>query len=438
MFLRCRTDQVGYGLTTGVSDAEDQGVRRVSMRGDRVIVLGAGFQGVCAALALQRQGHAVTLIDKQSDCMLRASLRNEGKIHLGFVYANDPSFKTPAMMLQAALAFATSIEDWLRMPIDWSALKSLPYTYVLVRDSLLAPEEILATYHKLQAAYDVLSEETACSYLGQSPAELWREAASVPFASLISEGYAVQYVSTAEVAIDLIKFRSIIRRAILGPTSIETCFGHHVHAVERTSRGFLVEGVTEDGAMWRREAGAVVNCLWEGRLRLDEQMGMAPVRKWVYRLKYRLLGALPADLAALPSLTLTLGPFGDIVVNPTRPTYMSWYPASMRGWCTDRDPPALWDAACNGRLDPRSATAISTEVLEAFDHIIPGIRRSRIDVVDAGIIFSWGESDISDPASGLHERHDIGVHVHDGYFSIDTGKFTCAPLFARSLLDVIR
>jgi hypothetical protein len=59
--------------------------------------------------------------------------------------------------------------------------------------------------------------------------------------------------------------------------------------------------------------------------------------------------------------------------------------------------------------------------------------------VDAGVIFSWGEShiDVDDPGSELHQRHAIGVHAHDGYFSIDTGKFTCAPLFASHLLDAL-
>ena len=79
------------------------------------------------------------------------------------------------------------------------------------------------------------------------------------------------------------------------------------------------------------------------------------------------------------------------------------------------------------------------ETLSALDRIVPGVAASRIDQVDAGVIFSWGKShvDVDDPGSELHERHAIGVHAHDGYFSIDTGKFTCAPLFASRLLDAL-
>jgi hypothetical protein len=83
------------------------------------------------------------------------------------------------------------------------------------------------------------------------------------------------------------------------------------------------------------------------------------------------------------------------------------------------------------------AESLGAGALEAISSILPGIERSCIDTVDAGIIFCWGSSDIDDPNSELHERHDIGVTARDGYFSINTGKFTCAPLFAQDLIEAI-
>ena len=75
----------------------------------------------------------------------------------------------------------------------------------------------------------------------------------------------------------------------------------------RTSAGFRLDGVQPDGCAWTREAEIVVNCLWEGRLALDHQLGVIPRRKWVYRLKYRLLGELSRNLIGLPSFTMVLG-----------------------------------------------------------------------------------------------------------------------------------
>ena len=71
-----------------------------------ILVLGAGIQGISTALALRHRGYRVTVIDRMPGLMLRTSLRNEGKIHLGYVYANDSSFQTSALLLRAALKFA--------------------------------------------------------------------------------------------------------------------------------------------------------------------------------------------------------------------------------------------------------------------------------------------------------------------------------------------
>lgn len=57
--------------------------------------------------------------------------------------------------------------------------------------------------------------------------------------------------------------------------------------------------------------------------------------------------------------------------------------------------------------------------------------------VSGGVITAWGETDISDPASELHRRYEIGVNSAEGHHSIDTGKYTMAPLFARICADRI-
>jgi hypothetical protein len=149
------------------------------------------------------------------------------------------------------------------------------------------------------------------------------------------------------------------------------------------------------------------------------------------------MGTLPGRLAGMPSFTEVLGPYGDIVVYPAARTYLSWYPALMRGWSAELTTPPAWENACNGQVEGPQAAELAQAALAGLEHVVPGIRDCRIDLVDAGIIFSWGTSDIDDPDSELHRRHDVGVQSHDGYFSIDTGKFTCAPLFAQQLLERI-
>jgi hypothetical protein len=85
--------------------------------------------------------------------MTRASLRKEGKIHLGFVYGNDASFRTSGPMLRSSLAFAGLIEKWLKARLDWLSLMSHPFVYVIAHDSLVSPESLFASYEKLQTTY---------------------------------------------------------------------------------------------------------------------------------------------------------------------------------------------------------------------------------------------------------------------------------------------
>jgi 2-polyprenyl-6-methoxyphenol hydroxylase-like FAD-dependent oxidoreductase len=72
----------------------------------RVGVLGGGLQGCCVALSLAQRGIDVTLFDRNDKLLSRAAVANEGKIHLGYMYANDPSYSTARMMMRGALAFA--------------------------------------------------------------------------------------------------------------------------------------------------------------------------------------------------------------------------------------------------------------------------------------------------------------------------------------------
>ena len=372
------------------------------------LVLGAGFQGVCAALALASRGYQVELVDQGDRCFTRASGRNEAKIHLGFVYANDDSFRTASLMLEASLAFAPLLESWLGHPLDWPAIRSTPFTYVVMDDSLLSFDQICDFYARVQAAYE--GRLGGRSYLGMNPRSLWRPVAGAETPEWIRMDRVAGLIETAEVALDLEKLRVPLTAGLEASPAITLRLGARVESAERLPSGFRASGSTRNGERWQRDAGILVNCLWEGRLQLDRLMGIEPGRPWVYRLKYRVLGDRPPALAGLPSLTFVLGPYGDIATYSGASTYLSWYPACLQGWSDDLLPPKEWAAACEGRADPAQAARV------ALERFVPGIDATAVTQVDAGVICSGGTShvDVDDPQSELHERHAIGVSAHDG------------------------
>jgi hypothetical protein len=144
----------------------------------------------------------------------------------------------------------------------------------------------------------------------------------------------------------------------------------------------------------------------------------------------------PGMVSAIPSATIVLGPFGDIVNYGTGDFYFSWYPAGMLGSSREISPPE-WET------QPPDADRLRRDTIAALSKIVPAIGRlSREEIsaaaISGGTIFAWGQTDIDDADSALHERYAIGPRSFGRFHSIDTGKLTTAPLFAKQMADEIR
>lgn len=395
-----------------------------------MVVLGAGLAGVCTALELERRGRRVTIIDQASDCLLRASFRAEGKIHLGLVYGNDPTSRTSELMLEAALQFDRVVERLVGASVEWDKLRSSAFRYAVLEGSLRTADELAETYAAVQDHYDKLTESDALTYIGTRPRALSWQVPERAARQWLAPDVAAGVFATSELALDLGRFRRLLQAALQRADRVERRWRHRVECVDRTASGYRLEGHTLDGEAWSMDAAVVVNCLWEDRLRLDAQLGLAPRREWVHRLKYRLLGRLPTALVDLPSFTFVLGPFGDIVTWPSGRVYLSWYPTCLRGWCSELEVPEAWRAPCAGEVDDHVVRDITADTLSQLGRIVPGLGATTVDTVDAGVITAWGATDVDDPDSVLHQRHDVGPWANDGWVSVDTGKLTAAPLFA--------
>jgi hypothetical protein len=177
----------------------------------------------------------------------------------------------------------------------------------------------------------------------------------------------------------------------------------------------------------------VVNATWSGRLAIDAACGVVPRRSWLHRFKHGIRFQLgTAD--PLPSVTVVLGPFGDLVRFADGACYLSWYPACMTAHSAALQPP-------NWRLEPCGPLRhrIIRESFGAMASLVPSLQ--NVDPEDVhvrgGVIFAWGATDIDDRESELHQRHEIGVHTYGRYHSINTGKLTMAPHFAKLSADRI-
>lgn len=396
-----------------------------------VCVIGGGIQGICAALEVARLGGRVTLVDAADAIMSRASLRGEGKVHLGFVYAQDASRETPRLMLDAALHFAPLMERWTGT-LDWGAMTSQPFAYATLPDSQLPADQLLAHYTWLDERYRERYRGSGLHYLGATPDTLLPAPSSNGRAAADWPARGAIVADTAERSLHSARLRDRLRAALSAHPHIEVVLGTRVQAIEAAAGGFRISAEAADGGRWERAFASVVNCSWSDRLRLDRHVGIEPDRPWVYRLKYAIRGRLP-ESHRRPSLTFALGPYGDVVTYPDDQVYVSWYPVCMRGWSHALTPPSAWDPARNAAPSAEERAAVLDGVMDEFGAIVPGLRETAVNYVGAGVIFSWGTRDIDHRSSELHRRDQIGVAGGDGYYTINTGKFTCGPLFADRL-----
>ena len=400
------------------------------------LVLGAGLQGVGIALELAERGIASTLIDQDEQPLNRAGLRNEGKIHLGIIYANDRSRGTAFLQLDGALCFARVLNRWMRGDSAWLA-KSTPFHYLVSTDSIVTPDALAEHYAAVQEQCRArLAEQPELDYLGERPASLVTRLPVESLALHFDAGRFIGAFETAEHAIDTEVMAVALRRRVLQEPLVTFMPSHAVRAITRTGDRFRVEGDAPNGP-WSLGALQVVNAMWEQRLRFDQQLGIAPVGDALHRLKYRVIARLPQQLRGAPSVTMVLGRFGDVVVRPNGTVYLSWYPSGLRGWSHDIQPPDDWGPACRGEVPAPFARQLADEVLSAIDAWYPGIGECVTLRVDAGVIVAIGRSDVDDAASALHDRSQIGVTTRGGYHSVDPGKLTTAPLFALQTADRI-
>lgn len=396
--------------------------------------MGAGVQGCCIALELANRGYTVHLLDQDTIPFNRSSIRNEGKIHLGLVYVNDPGFETPELMLKAAFQFTPNLERWIGEKSAHLNV-STPFYYLVSNDSFLNTNQLEERYEYLEEKYfQMQNEDPNASYLGTKPERLAQKSSEEELNGHFRTGDLQGGFLTSELAIDTSKLAEHITSAVKKHPNISFLGGHRVESISKNGSGFVVEGVSKEGG-WKMKSLQVVNATWTDKFRLDETLGIPAPKGILHRLKYRVIAKIPAEMKNCPSATMVIGRFGDVVIRPDNTAYISWYPEACRGWSNSLQPPEEWNEVSRGIISKEDFDQFSDSFISETAKWYPGIQNCRPKIVDAGIIVAHGQTDVDDEKSELHKRAKIGVTSYDGYHSVETGKLTTAPMFAMDTAD---
>lgn len=391
--------------------------------GMRIAVLGAGSAGVCTALELAERGYAVDLYDESSQPISRASWHNEGKIHLGLVYARDRSLRTASTLILGAIHFLPCLRRWI--DIDAAEMTGAPYHYGVHRGTMTSVDELTAHYDRCRHLLEDACSATGLAYLDGERTLAAEQVSEAHMEALVSSEHFLTAFRTSELAVDPRVVGELLRVAVQANPRIRVVPNARVSSVARTDNGTLDVSFRRSEDEGTEPYDQVVNSLWHGRLEIDAQLGLAPNRGWIHR--YKLGGWIDHPVeAGVPSMTCVLGPFGDIVNLGPRGIYFSWYPAGLLGTSNELRAPD-WEVSTS----PAQRQAIMRRSWDEWLARCPALRsvpyRAASVTAAGGYIFAWGTKDIDDGRSALHQRYDIGVHSAGNYHSVNTGKYSMAP-----------
>lgn len=401
----------------------------------KIAILGAGGAGVCAALELAHRGCDVDLYDENTEPLTQASRNNEGKIHLGLVYAKDRSLQTAKTMMQGAIHFTACLERWIDLAsID--PLVSTPFYYAVHKDTMTDAADLERHYQHCQRLFDDACSATGLAYLGRERRLIVEEVSVEEMAGLVSPHQVLRLYRTSELAVDVRAIADRLSAAVRATSRIRFRSGASISSVTQPGDGKLCVAFRVGGAEHREIYDHVANTLWHGRLEIDSTYGLTPERGWIYRYKLGGWINVPMDAAAIPSVTFVLGPFGDIVNLGRRGLYFSWYPAGMIGTSQELKPPD-WGR----QISDSKRRAILRDSYAAARSLCPALcsveySDDRIEAA-GGVIFAWGETDIDHRRSRLHTRHEIGIRSEGNYHTVNTGKYTMVPYLGYKVAERI-
>lgn len=393
----------------------------------RIAIIGGGILGSLTALELAHLGHQVELIERNVDLLGEASLHNEGKIHLGFIYAKDVSLRTAEWMVEGALSFREIL--WRLCGFRTETALSTPFWYAIHRDSLTSPGEF---HHHLDCCVSLFSDRQQAfggtyidgsrrPIIGQLPPKAWD--------SDLDPDQVTAVFETSELSVDPRAVAKAVRNAVRADKRITLRTGVTVKKakVEVDSISLTVAG--QENIDISETFTTVINASWADLIRLDRQAGLPTPSTWSYRYKLASRINTPLSEGDLHSVTVVLGPFGDIVNFGGAGLFMSWYPTGRLMFSSnenveDWNSETLKSTREKAFLASAESWALLSRRFSNLDSSLPNAEPL------GGIILADGLSDVDDADSSLHLRVGSGIRRLGHYFSVNTGKYTTAPSLA--------
>jgi len=237
-----------------------------------VAILGAGGVGACAALELAAAGCTADVFERQGEPLRGASYVNEGKIHQGFMYANDDPDRTARTMAVGALTFRRLLARWI--DVDRAFALSTPFVYAVLDDSMLGVERIRAHFDTCLGIFGGLQQATGFDYLGSDEPPGYRELSRAETAEIAAAERILAAFETTERCVDPRPLADALVAALAQADGITLVVNAEVQRVARRGDGRFMVTYADPEPRVAGPYDQVINALWESRLAVDRTMGL--------------------------------------------------------------------------------------------------------------------------------------------------------------------
>jgi len=397
----------------------------------RIAILGAGIMGSSLALFLARKGADVTLFDKATDPFSAASRWNEGKIHLGYIYAADPSLRTAEHVMPGGLKFRPLVEELLETSIE-PVVTPHNDIYLCHRNSVVKPDAMES--YMQQVTQRLHTHPDMAHYLANSLNGQLKRLSENKLAELSGSNDIIAGFSVPEYSVETTWIADHFVEAIHAEKRIKLQMKTKIEAVASPKGSSAGPWDIHTSVGVFSSYDYVINALWQGRMAIDQTVGLQSSVVWSNRFRQSLF-VRTSEPVHTPCAIIATGPFGDIKNYNGRDFYLSWYPDGLRVDSSDISPPEL------DSLNMPSHDFLSNAIFDHLQAYLPWAERIRERAerisVEGGWVFAAGSGQLSDPSSSLHKRSDYGIFRKGSYISVDTGKYSTAPLLAKSLADTL-
>ena len=406
------------------------------MNQPRIAVLGGGMLGVCTALELARRGKRVTLIEGAADLLQGASRWNEGKIHLGFIYAADPSMRTALRLIPGGLSFGALLSRLLGRDLE-------PYTTIgddifLVHRASVVDADVFHAYATRTAALvrEAASRPEAPRYLADVARADVRPLSRSELRDVTSSDDVMAGFSVPERSVSTVPVAALLRQVVTDEPRIDVLTNTWITGVRRRDDGgfeIAVDGA-RGAARVEGRFDVVVNALWEGRPSVDATIGIRPPAPWSHRFRAGVFGR--SSSAQFRSALVCTGPFGDVKRYADGRFYLSWYEAGLLAEGHELEPPRRAAVLTPARRENVLHRTL-TELARYFPAMHGLAANGEEVVVQGGWVYAIGQGSLADKASTLHQRDKFGMTVDRGYISVDTAKYSVAPWLAARVAAIV-